>query len=131
MLLTNEKTHGTKCKCDERLKPRRGFMRRIGLDNDVFVLPNRVTPFVSRNQDMFDTLNLLTEKNIVQIFGMPGLGKSSLLKNVTCFLGERDIYRDGVLYIDFYHVCTFKEAIEIINAYLRVNNDEHFFSSFN
>jgi len=58
---------------------------------------------------MFDVLKLLgpDRKNIVQIFGMPGLGKSSLLKNVTCFLGERDIYKSGVIYIDFNHVRTF------------------------
>jgi hypothetical protein len=62
---------------------------------------------------------------------MPGLGKSSLLKNVTCFLGERDIYRDGVLYIDYYHVKTFNEAIEITTAYLKGDDDEQFFSSFN
>ena len=60
---------------------------------------------------MLDVLKLLTQNNIVQIFGMPGLGKSSLLKNVTCFLGERDIYKSGVLYLDFLHVSTFKEVI--------------------
>jgi putative protein kinase ArgK-like GTPase of G3E family len=74
-------------------------------------LPNKVSPFLSRDKDMFDMLKLLTTNHWVQIFGMPGLGKSSLLKNVTCFLGERNIYKDGVLYIDFLHVKTYKEAI--------------------
>lgn len=41
---------------------------------------------------------------MVQIYGQPGFGKSSLLKNITCFLAERDIYKSGVLYIDFIHV---------------------------
>lgn len=50
---------------------------------------------------------------------MPGLGKSSLLKNVTCFLGERDIYKDGILYIDFLHVTTFNDAIQIMKQYFQ------------
>lgn len=54
---------------------------------------------------------------------MPGLGKSSLLKNVTCFLGDRDIYKDGVFYIDFLHVQTFKESLQILNAYLKEEED--------
>ena len=60
---------------------------------------------------------------------MPGLGKSSLLKNVTCFLGDRDIYKDGVLYIDFLHVQTFKESLQILNAYLK--EEDYFYQSFN
>ena len=67
---------------------------------------------------MLDVLKLLTQNNIVQIFGMPGLGKSSLLKNVTCFLGERDIYKSGVLYIDLLPVTNYKEVIQILSGYL-------------
>jgi hypothetical protein len=78
---------------------------------------------------MFDMLKLLTTNNWVQIFGMPGLGKSSLLKNVTCFLGERNIYKDGVLYIDFLHVTTYKEAIQIINEYL-IEEKDMYYQSF-
>ena len=77
---------------------------------------------------MFDMLTRLTNNNWVQIFGMPGLGKSSLLKNVTCFLGERNIYKDGVLYIDFLHVITYKEAIQIISTYL-IEEDDAFYQS--
>ena len=63
-------------------------------------LPNKVSPFIFRNRDMFDVLQSILQSNIVQIFGLPGFGKSSLLKNVTCFLGERDIYKSGVVYIE-------------------------------
>lgn len=60
---------------------------------------------------MYDVLQLLSEEKtfIVQIWGMPGLGKSALLKNVTCFLAERDYYKEGVIYIDFMHVTSFQE----------------------
>ena len=75
---------------------------------------------------MFDVLKLLKEYNIVQIFGLPGLGKSSLLKNVTCFLGERDIYKAGVLYIDFLNCKEFQDSIQIIRAYIEVEDDPNY-----
>lgn len=98
-----------------------GDLRQIGLSTDLIFLPNKVSPFICRNLDMFEVLRLLSEENtfIVQIWGIPGLGKSSLLKNVTVFLGERDIYKDGIVYIDFLHVMTFKEVLQIIAAYLK------------
>ena len=94
-----------------------GIPEQVGINSELLVLPNKVTPFMARNSDMLDVLKLLTQNDIIQIFGMPGLGKSSLLKNVTCFLGERDIYKDGILYIDFLHVTTFNEAIQIMKQY--------------
>mmetsp|Transcript_10048 Transcript_10048/g.15308 ORF Transcript_10048/g.15308 Transcript_10048/m.15308 type:complete len:245 (+) Transcript_10048:4484-5218(+) len=131
MLLTNKDTHGEKCpeQKDDRLRPQQGILKQVGIESKYLFLPNKVSPFVSRNLDMFEVLKLLTEKNIVQIYGLPGLGKSCLLKNVTCFLGERDIYRDGVIYIDFHQVPTFEEAIEVMNAYLK--EDDENYQSFN
>lgn len=135
MLLKNDQTHGEKCpeQDDPRLKRVQGGLTQIGIESDIQCLPNKVSPFVSRNQDMFDVLRLLSQdsNNIVQIFGMPGLGKSSLLKNVTCHLGERDVYKDGVLYIDFLHVSTFKESVQILNAYLKDIEEDQFYESFN
>ena len=135
MLLINESTHGGTCPEQPDKRPKRseiGIFNQIGIATDLIVLPNKVSPFVSRNQDMFDVLRLLSQQNttIVQIYGMPGLGKSSLLKNVTCFLGERDIYKDGVLYIDFLHVTSFKDAIMIVLAYMKDIEEDQFYQSF-
>lgn len=49
---------------------------------------------------MFEVVKTLNECYILQIFGMPGLGKSSLLKNVSNFIGDRNLYRDGLIYIN-------------------------------
>jgi predicted ATP-dependent serine protease len=56
---------------------------------------------------MFDVIKMLQENNIVQVFGLPGLGKSSLLMNVSNYIGERNFYREGVLYINFHQIKTF------------------------
>ena len=82
-------------------------MRRMDEVSELIYFPNKVRPFLFRNRDMFDVLKLLTEKQIVQIYGLPGLGKSSLLKNVTVFLGERNYYKDGLMYVDLRHITTF------------------------
>ena len=74
---------------------------------------------------MLETLKSLHENNIVQVYGMPGLGKSSLLKNATCFLGERHIFPDGIVYIDVNHVNKFLDLIQIINKYLIVKEDQN------
>lgn len=73
---------------------------------------------------MFDVLKLLTAYKIVQIFGLPGLGKSSLLKNVCVYLGERNFFKDGLVYIDLNQITTMKEALEIVNMYLTDHDEE-------
>jgi len=83
----------------------------VNPEADLLILPNKVTPFLFRNNDMLETLKSLHENNIVQVYGMPGLGKSSLLKNATCFLGERHIFPDGIVYIDVNHVNKFLDLI--------------------
>lgn len=67
MLLKNEESHGEHCpqQVDPRLKPRTGECKQFGIETYLKFLPNKVTPFISRNQDMFDVLRLLTQNNIV------------------------------------------------------------------
>jgi Cdc6-like AAA superfamily ATPase len=130
ILLINQENHDEHCggtRGDERFN----HNNNIGPENageipDHIFLPNKVSPFVFRNKDMFDVLQLLSEEKtfIVQIWGMPGLGKSALLKNVTCFLAERDYYKDGVIYIDFMHVTSFQEIVQILSAYLKDMTDD-------
>ena len=59
-MLTNTETHGEVCSDQNGMTPMPGEMQQIGLEADINLLPNRVTPFVSRNQDMLDVLKLLT-----------------------------------------------------------------------
>ena len=83
-----------------------GSLNRLDDQSLLTFIPPKVCPFLFRNRDMFDVLKLLTINNIVQIFGLPGLGKSSLLKNVCCYLGERNLYKDGLVYIDLNQITT-------------------------
>ena len=46
MLLTNENHCETK---DERLRPVQGELKQVGIESKMLCLPNKVSPFVSRN----------------------------------------------------------------------------------
>jgi hypothetical protein len=54
---------------------------------------------------------------------MPGLGKSSLLKNVSNYIGERNLFRDGLIYMNFQTIKTFQEALAFIMQNLEDNID--------
>jgi ABC-type phosphate/phosphonate transport system ATPase subunit len=59
---------------------------------------------LTRNKDMYDVISLLKETSIVQIFGIPGVGKSTLARNLATYIGERNIYREGVCFINVNNV---------------------------
>jgi len=116
LLKTNPDTHEQanlqKCRKAKRNdKVPDGFINRMDQFSILNNFPTKVRPFLFRNKDMFEVLKLLTQHRIVQIYGMPGMGKSSLLKNVSCYIGERNHYKDGLVYIDFTNVTTCKEAL--------------------
>ena len=63
---------------------------------------------------MFEILRLINEKNtqIVQVVSLPGMGKSSLLRNITNHIFERNLFSDGVLYFNFHKIDQAKELVE-------------------
>ena len=65
------------------------------------VLPSRPTKNVFRNRDLFDPIQLFETKNVVQIFGITGIGKSCLIKKLIHFIADRDMMRGGIIYMDF------------------------------
>ena len=55
------------------------------------------------------------------MFSMPGLGKSSLLRNLTNHIAERGLYKDGILYMNLSKVETLRDAMCILIDYLYLN----------
>ena len=47
-----------------------------------------------------------------------------MLKNVCVYLGERNFFKDGLVYIDLNQITTMKEALEIVNMYLTDHDEE-------
>jgi len=56
--------------------------------------------FVGRNEDLYKLANYLTQKHrLITVTGLPGIGKSSICKQLGYFFSERDFFRDGVIFI--------------------------------
>lgn len=101
-----------------------GEVEYTGLWPKIFKIPSKVEPFLFRNKDMFDVIRYLqTEGNvqIVQVFALPGVGKSSLIRNVTNYIAERGLYKDGILYLNMNKIEKVSDAI----VYLCESLDPH------
>lgn len=57
--------------------------------------------FIPRPKDIQEILKLIdTKKRYITITGMPGIGKSTLARELVRYIQFRNIFRDGVVYVD-------------------------------
>ena len=61
-----------------------------------------VTPFTGRRFQVYELMQELVKPQVrmVNYFGLEGIGKTRLLIETLQFLSERDVFKDGVFYID-------------------------------
>jgi len=52
-----------------------------------------------RNKIVFDVIRAINENSIVQVYGLSGMGKSTIVREVTTFLSQRQQF-SGSVYID-------------------------------
>ena len=64
-----------------------GKLRLYDNEKQKSYLPNKMECFKNRDKDLYEVLTGLINKNIIQILGCSGYGKSSLLKTATYNLG--------------------------------------------
>ena len=85
----------------------------------IFILPERIFSGLNRTEEEREIIKSLSEKRVIQIFGFPGVGKSEILYRITNYFGDRNIFKDGILYVDFKGVRTSQEATHILNIWLK------------
>lgn len=61
--------------------------------------PSNVECFIGRQQDMYEIINLLDYHRLVSILGPPGIGKTSLARNLANYLKDRKKFSDGIIYV--------------------------------
>jgi len=59
----------------------------------------KVDDFVGRQEDMHKRAMLLLNNRLVTVRGLPGIGKTSICKRLGLFVSEREIFKDGIIYI--------------------------------
>lgn len=63
------------------------------------LIPANVEGFVGRQQEMYEIINLLDESRLVSILGPPGIGKTSISRNIGNYLKDRKKFADGIIYV--------------------------------
>ena len=61
----------------------------------------------------------MAEKRVIKIYGFPGVGKSEILYRIIQYFGDRNIFKDGILYVDFKGVRTSEEATHVLHIWLK------------
>lgn len=74
---------------------------------------------MNRIEEEREIIKSLTEKRVIQIFGFPGVGKSEILFRIIQYFADRNIFKDGILYVDFKGVGTSEEAAHVLNIWLK------------
>lgn len=59
-------------------------------------LPSQVENFVGRNETMHEVISLILTQRFITIKGIPGIGKSSLAKEVARYVYDRTHFKNGV-----------------------------------
>ena len=62
-------------------------------------IPSNVEGFIGRQQEMFEIIDLLEESRLVSILGPPGIGKTSISRNLGNYLRDRKKFTDGFIYV--------------------------------
>lgn len=60
---------------------------------------SKLTGLFERFEDMSIVISLLNKHRLVTIYGMPGIGKTTVAKTVGFFLEEREKYSDGIIFV--------------------------------
>jgi len=62
-------------------------------------IPSNVEGFVGRQQEMYEIIELLEQNRLVSILGPPGIGKTSISRNLANYIRDRKKFGDGIIYV--------------------------------
>jgi hypothetical protein len=77
-----------------------GTLTKLGHIPFFDTIPSNVEHFQGRQQEMCAVITLLHSNRIVNILGPPGIGKTSLVRNLANHIKDRNLFFDGILYVN-------------------------------
>jgi ATP-dependent Clp protease ATP-binding subunit ClpA len=100
LLLTQEGKHQhNKHRCYELSNFSDGCCKNVD-DPPIFdSIPSNVECFIGRQQEMYEIINLLDTHRLVSILGPPGIGKTSIARNLANYIKDRKKFSDGIIYV--------------------------------
>lgn len=61
--------------------------------------PSNIEGFLGRQKEMYEILKNISTNRLVSILGPPGIGKTSLSKNLANYIKHRRKFGDGIIYV--------------------------------
>jgi AAA+ ATPase superfamily predicted ATPase len=58
---------------------------------------SKVEDFLGRTPEMHQVISYIQNKRIVNVMGIPGIGKTTLIKAIAHYLDERLLFKDGII----------------------------------
>ena len=77
--------------------------------------------FVGRNKELYELLDILLHNRFVILKGTIGIGKSSLVKELSNKMMDRRIFADGIIYIDAKIDTNIERAVSILTGDQAIN----------
>ena len=102
LLFTRENNgdrHGKKHKCSSIQNLTEGSLSDYVNEPLFDLVPSKVENFMCREIEMYEITKLLNISRVVTISGPPGIGKTSISRNLANYYKERRMFKDGIIYI--------------------------------
>ena len=59
--------------------------------------PAKVDHFIGRFKEMYELIENVNSNRLVTVIGLPGVGKTALVKNTIHFMFNRQIFKNGII----------------------------------
>jgi hypothetical protein len=90
--------------------------------------PAKVDNYVGRQIELHEIVRNVCQNRLVNIMGLPGIGKSSLVKNAIHYMAERRLFKTGIIFISAKGLITcelfLKQLITFIKENFELDDDE-------
>ena len=61
-------------------------------------IPAKVDNFIGRQKELYEVISNVLSNRLVNIIGLPGIGKTSLCKNAVHYINDRKLFKSGIMY---------------------------------